>query len=198
MLNTTIASDLSSQMTHPINSLTPYQNKWIIRARVTSKSTIRTWNNSKGEGKLFSMDLMDESGEIRATAFKEQCDKFYDMIQADSVYYISRCQLKVANKQFTTIKNDYEMTFTNDTVVQECKDTASMPEVTYNFVQISQISALEPNSVVDVIGVCKDATDIQQFTAKSTGRELKKREVNLVDPSGSSVSFVVWFLCRIK
>ena len=27
------------------------------------------------------MDLIDESGEIRATAFKEQCDKYYDMIE---------------------------------------------------------------------------------------------------------------------
>ena len=27
------------------------------------------------------MDLMDESGEIRVTAFKEQCDKFYDYAQ---------------------------------------------------------------------------------------------------------------------
>lgn len=46
-----------------------------------TKSNIRTWSNARGEGKLFSMDLCDESGEIRATAFKNECDKFYDMIQ---------------------------------------------------------------------------------------------------------------------
>lgn len=46
-----------------------------------NKSAIRTWSNAKGEGKLFSMDLCDDSGEIRATAFKNECDKFYDMIQ---------------------------------------------------------------------------------------------------------------------
>lgn len=68
-------------LTHPISSLSPYQNKWVIKARVTSKSSIRTWKNAKGEGKLFSMDLIDESGEIRVTAFKEQCDRFYDMIE---------------------------------------------------------------------------------------------------------------------
>lgn len=53
----------------------------MIKARVMSKSDIRTWNNARGEGKLFSMDLCDDSGEIRATAFKNECDKFYDMIQ---------------------------------------------------------------------------------------------------------------------
>ena len=28
---------------------------------MTNKSGIRTWSNSKGEGKLFSIDLLDES-----------------------------------------------------------------------------------------------------------------------------------------
>lgn len=75
------SSALSSHLTSPIASLTPYQNKWVIRARVTKKTNIREWKNNKGEGKLFSMDLMDESGEIRATCFKNECDRYFDMIQ---------------------------------------------------------------------------------------------------------------------
>ena len=74
--------------THPISGLTPYQNKWIIKARVTSKSPIRSWSNPRGEGKLFSMDLVDESGEIRATAFREQCDKYYEMIEVGQLYLL--------------------------------------------------------------------------------------------------------------
>jgi len=31
---------------------------------------LETYTNAKGEGKLFSCDLTDESGEIRATCFK--------------------------------------------------------------------------------------------------------------------------------
>lgn len=53
----------------------------MIKVRVTNKSPIKTWSNSRGEGKLFSMDLIDESGEIRCTAFRDMCDKFYDMIE---------------------------------------------------------------------------------------------------------------------
>ena len=45
------------------------QNKWTIKARVTSKGDVRTWNKSTGSGKLFSMDLMDESGAIRVISF---------------------------------------------------------------------------------------------------------------------------------
>lgn len=80
---------LEQRATHPINALSPYQNKWVIKARVTSKSPIRTWSNAKGEGKLFSMDLMDESGQIRVTAFRDQVDKFFEMIEV-----ISRNKIK--------------------------------------------------------------------------------------------------------
>lgn len=58
-----------------------FLSRWIIKARVTNKSNIRTWSNSRGEGKLFSIDLLDESGEIRLTGFKDMVDKFYDYIQ---------------------------------------------------------------------------------------------------------------------
>ena len=57
-------------------------------SRVSSKTDIKTWNKSTGSGKLFSMDLMDESGEIRITAFKDQVDSFYDKAVVGKVYYI--------------------------------------------------------------------------------------------------------------
>ncbi|XP_045448079.1 replication protein A 70 kDa DNA-binding subunit [Melitaea cinxia] len=187
------ASLLGSQMTHPIASLSPYQNKWVIKARVMNKSAIRTWSNAKGEGKLFSMDLCDDSGEIRATAFKNECDKFYDMIQVDKVYYISRCQLKTANKQFSTLKNDYEMTFTSDTVVAECmEDTSTLPSIKYDFIPISDIADKSPETIVDTIGVCKGASELQELTARNTGRLLKKREVTLVDQSGAAITLTLW------
>ena len=55
--------------------------RWVIKARVTNKSPIKTWSNFKGEGKFFSMDLLDDTAEIRCTCFREQCDKFYNLIE---------------------------------------------------------------------------------------------------------------------
>lgn len=67
----------------------------------------------------------------------------------DKVYYISRCQLKTANKQFTSLKNDYEMAFTPDTVVAECTDDASsLPTVKYDFVPISDIANKTADTLV--------------------------------------------------
>lgn len=65
----------------PIVSLNPYLGRWNIKARVTSKSAVRTWTNARGEGKLFSVDLADQSGGIRATAFNDSVDRFYEMLE---------------------------------------------------------------------------------------------------------------------
>lgn len=43
-------------------------SRWTIRARVTNKSGIRTWSNARGEGKLFSMEMVDESVSDRFAA----------------------------------------------------------------------------------------------------------------------------------
>ena len=104
---------------HPIDSLSPYAHKWTIKARVTSKSEIKTWHNKNGEGKLFSVNLLDESGEIKATGFKDQCDAFYDLFTEGSVYYISTCRVNLAKKQFSTLNNDYELTFERDSTVEK-------------------------------------------------------------------------------
>lgn len=66
---------------YPIEALSPYAHKWTIKARVSNKSEIRTWQKQSGEGKLFSVNLLDESGEIKATGFNEQCDQLYDLFQ---------------------------------------------------------------------------------------------------------------------
>jgi len=176
----------------PIDSITPYQNKWQIKARVTSKSDIRTWNNAKGSGKLFSLDLMDESGEIRATAFKEQCDMYYDMIQVGKVYLISNCQVKAANKQFSKLRNDYELTFKDNVIVQPCdEDTSDVPTIIYNFMSIADLASQQKDAIVDIIGICKSTDEIKEFTSRA-GKEMVKRDVIIVDKSAHEVSLTLW------
>ena len=43
-----IRNDADTQSIIPITALNPYSQKWTIKARITSKSEIRTWNNAKG------------------------------------------------------------------------------------------------------------------------------------------------------
>lgn len=114
------SSSSSHTNIYPIEALSPYAHKWTIKARCTNKSDIKTWHNKNGEGKLFSVNLLDDSGEIRGTAFQEQCDTLYTLFQEGGVYYItSPCKVQLAKKQFTNLNNDYELTFERDTMVEK-------------------------------------------------------------------------------
>lgn len=190
-MNTT--ANGSSITTLPIVSLSPYQNRWVIKARVSNKSDIRTWSNSRGEGKLFSMDLVDESGEIRCTAFKNECDKFHPMIEIGKVYYISRCQLKPANKQFNNLRNEYEMTLTGESEIIPCHEEMSeIPMIQYDFVKIDTIEEKAKDSIIDILGIAKSTGEVQELTARQTGRQLKKRDVNIVDDSNTAITLTLW------
>lgn len=103
---------------YPIEAVSPYQNKWTIKARVTHKSEIKNWNNSKSEGKLFTVHFLDETGEIRATGFNNEVDMFYEVLQEGQVYYVSKCRVGMAKKQFSNVNNDYELTFGRDTEIE--------------------------------------------------------------------------------
>lgn len=46
----------------PINALNPYQGRWAIKARITAKGDLRRYNNARGDGKVFSFDLLDSDG----------------------------------------------------------------------------------------------------------------------------------------
>ncbi|KAK5558604.1 Replication factor A protein 1 [Exophiala xenobiotica] len=187
----------SSSMAHaniyPIEAISPYSNKWTIKARCTSKSDIKTWHNRNGEGKLFSVNLLDESGEIRATGFNDQCDQLYDLFQEGSVYYISSpCRVTFAKKQFSNLPNDYELHFEKDSTVEKAEEQDDVPQVRYNFTGIADLQSVEKDTTIDVIGVLKDIGETSQITSKTTSKPYDKRELTLVDDTGYSVRLTIW------
>lgn len=178
---------------YPIEGLSPFAHKWTIKARVTVKSDIKTWHKSTGEGKLFSVNLLDESGEIKATGFNDQCDAFYDLLQEGQVYYISTpCRVQLAKKQFSNLPNDYELTFERDTIIEKAEDQSSVPQVRFNFCTIQELQSVEKDNTVDVIGVLKEIGEVSEIISKKDGRPFQKRELTLVDDTGYSVRVTIW------
>jgi replication factor A1 len=147
----------------------------------------------KGEGKLFSVNLLDDSGEIRATGFNDQCDALYDLFQEGQVYFISSpCRVQIAKKQFSNLSNDYELTFERDTVVEKAEEEAGVPQVKFSFTQISDLQSTEKDSTIDLIGVLKEIGETSQITSKTTNKPYDKRDLTLVDDTGYSVRLTIW------
>lgn len=64
------------------------------------------------------------------------------------MYYFSKGTLKIANKQFSAVKNDYEMTFNNETSVLPCEDGHHLPTVQFDFTGISDLESKSKDSLV--------------------------------------------------
>jgi replication factor A1 len=177
----------------PIESLNPYSNRWTIKARVISKSELRTYNSAKmGEGKVFSMDICDDSGEMRVTLWREAAERFFELINPGSVYLISKGQLRVANKKFCSLNCQYEMSLSYDSIVQLCADEpASLPKIRYSLVPLAEIADKVTNSNVDVMGVVSDVSGAQKIVSKA-GKELTKRTAKIADDSGMSIEITMW------
>ncbi len=187
-----VGGPISASRAMPIDSLNPYSSKWTIKARVTAKGDLRKFSSARGDGVLFSFDLVDDSAEIRATAFKEVAERLHPAIEVGKTYLISCGQLKVANKKWSTLNNNYEISLGYETQVQLCADEPEAAiKVHYRFVTIGDVAARPVNSTVDVIGIVHGVQPVTSLTSKA-GKELTKRVLSVADDSGKAIEVTLW------
>jgi replication factor A1 len=178
---------------YPIESLSPYAHKWTIRARCTSKGDMKEWHNQKGTGKLFSVNLLDDTGEIRATAFNDAAERLFPILEEGVVYYISApCRVTLAKKQFSNLPNDYELQFEKDTEVEKAEDQDNKPQIRFNFTKIGDLNSVEKDTTIDTVGVLKEVAEVTTITSKNTNKDFSKRELTLADDSQTSVRLTIW------
>ncbi|KAK6944766.1 Replication factor-A protein 1, N-terminal [Dillenia turbinata] len=177
----------------PIAALNPYQGRWAIKARVTLKGDLRRYNNARGDGKVFSFDLLDsDGGEIRVTCFNAVVDRFYDIIEVGKVYVISKGSLKPAQKNFNHLNNAWEIFLEAISTVDLCPDEdASIPKQQFSFRSINEIEFAENNAILDVIGIVISVNPSTPILRKN-GMETLRRILNLKDESGWSVELTMW------
>jgi len=187
-----VTEDLTNQPIHPIKTLNPYQTKWVIKARVTKKGDIKEWTNAKGSGKLFGVDFLDsDGGEIHASGFREEVDRFYPLLEVNKVYLISKCSVKPSNPKFSTVKNEYELTFNPQTIIQPAKDDNAIPTISFNFRSIADLRTMEKDTTCDVVGILLRVDPSAKFNSKA-GKEYTKRTVLLGDDTMTSIELTLW------
>ena len=178
----------------PISGLNMYANRWMICAKVIAKSDIRTCSNAKGEGYLFSAELLDESGvDVRCTFFKQGVDKFYNFLEEGRVYTFSGGNIKVANMKYNNCKSHFEITFDTKSEIHpdNDKDPANNIQEHYDFVKIDTLASIDTTAStathVDILAVVTEIGEVSLIISKKSGKELMKCELVLEDDSGTDV-----------
>lgn len=178
----------------PISEISTYQTKWVIRARVTNKSPLRSFANKRGggDGKVFHVELLDASGgEIRASFFNEVADRFFEKLQVGKCYTFSRGSVKVANRQYNSCNHRYEITFEKLTQVEEAEDGDKIGVVKFAFVDLRTCQTKSLPCTVDLCGIITSAGSAVSFTSKE-GKSLVKREITIADDSATTMSVTLW------
>lgn len=198
-----------------LSDLSSYVDKWRVLARVTFKSDIREYRNARGEGKLFSIDLIDADGvEIKGTFFNDAVDRFHPMLKKNSIYSFSKGQVKAVNPRFKKFDHLYELTFGLDAEIEPQEEDMSrgsttsggtsgfgegageasgfIPLTNLNARPLSEVESLDVDSLVDVVCICYQVYETSQITVRSTGNRKDKRSVICIDQSSLSIPVTVW------
>jgi len=176
----------------PIANLNPFMPGFKIKGRVTEKGEMRSWDNAKGKGTLFSFTMLDESGEIKVTAFKEDAQKWFNEILEGEVYTLYKGRVK--NDSYS---KKYAITVTRETAIEhQHGERDSFAKKEYDFKSFSEIMNMDvpmsgPKLKVDTMCVAKSVGERQEFTARND-KKYTKREILCVDMSGIEMAVTMW------
>lgn len=85
------------------------------------------------------------------------------------MFLFANGSVKLANKRFTSIKNDYCLTFDQSADVQEAEDDKEIKKQGFSFVGLKGIQEMVQQQAVDVIGVLVETGQIGNVPLKSGG-----------------------------
>jgi len=141
--------------TIPFTALNPARKYWSIQGRASTKTSLKTYNNVRGSGKVFGFDLINrDREEIHLSAFAELAESLYSLIEVGQLYIVSNGTIKEANPNYNHLKNKWEIYLFAASTINPCPiDDPTFPYQIFHFKTIAEIKSASPNTNVDVIGV---------------------------------------------
>ena len=175
----------------PIAQLSSFMQRCRVMVRVLSKTDMKTFNNARGPGKLFSMDLMDAEGAcVRAACFNGAADKYFGLMQIKKTYEINGASVKPGNPRFC--KYPFELTLEErSTSVVALPEDGSIPPMPYKFVPLAHLATSPAGSSCDVMGVVHSVEEPVSLATRNQGPRLRRQFV-ILDSSQASVSVTLW------
>jgi replication factor A1 len=173
----------------PIKALSTFCRDWIICARVASKSELR---NTKAGGKLLKLELVDKHNtHIEATFFNESAVTFFPQIEENRVYLFSNGYVKMANKKFTSVRNDYSITFDTRSLIEPASDDGAISRHSFDFMPIDQMKEVFQKKTLDVVGIVINVEEKESIKLKS-GDQKARKFLEIVDDSMASIGVTCW------
>jgi replication factor A1 len=184
----------------PIKEISAYGRKgWSIKARVSSRQTMRTFDKNGRAGKLFNIDLLDQDGtEIRATLWNGCAEKYDEMLKTGKVYILTNGQAKLANKRYNNTGHNYELSFDeNATITAVEGDDASISQVKLgNIVQLRKLATMDVPLTVNTCFVVTEVGEKRDIKTKpkngSPGKDMFLRRVVVADASECDLEVTFW------
>ncbi|KAF8058336.1 RPA1B [Scenedesmus sp. PABB004] len=180
----------------PIAALNPYDTQWCIKAVVVRKAPPRSFAGRGGApNKVFNVELADaQGGQVQATFWREAADRYLDVLQEGKTYYFSKFTVKPANKQYATVKNDYEIHLDARTEITEAADQGGI--IVSHVLDLVPIDKLPRHvgrkATVDVLGVVTACGALGTIKRKADATEVPRRDVTLADATARSVVLTLW------
>ena len=136
--------------------------------------------------------MVDSHGtQIEATFFKDAADKYDQIIKQNKVYLFSDGIVKLANKKFTQVKNDFCIIFAKHSKIDETQDNMSIATESFEFTDIKSIQHLPQWRSIDICGIVAEVGPCENKNLKNGGQK-KQRNVVLIDDSGCGINLGLW------
>ncbi|KAM3216542.1 hypothetical protein P3L10_025983 [Capsicum annuum] len=146
-----IETELSIQSL-PINKIPKYSVDWVVKALVIRRGSIIPYRNARNEGSFRTIILIGEEGtKIQATLFNKHIQTWKDLLKPNKSYYIANGRLNCVNPNYSSVYKEFELYFTNNTIVKESVHDVLTKNFFNGFVSLEHVEKLSNGTLFDLV-----------------------------------------------